>query len=169
MKKIFILISLITFALTACDHKDESTDPKPEQLFEKAYKEVSTAYSTAAGSRSYNGSINYSNSLGTLVVTGTSSYNLNTGIIAIDLLIKFINFTTQDGTIIDGSTSFDLDITSATSTIKYNGSFTMKYQGKTYPFTWNITAAVANNKATFTGTYTVNGVSYTYTGSLAYQ
>ncbi len=74
------------------------------------------------------------------------------------------NVTLKSGTV---TIKYKIDTTTYNYSIAYDGDFDVEYDGESYDITWDVdmTFTTSTSQFTYTGTYSVDGDSYTFTYS----
>jgi hypothetical protein len=99
--------------------------------------------------------------------TGTYTYDdTNFFPYAIDITFTWNGFEYEDVTLVSGTTHYQVEVTDySTYTYSYDGNFVFIYNGVTYTVTWDIDLAASSGTSTYSGTYTVNGETFTWNAS----
>jgi hypothetical protein len=123
--------------------------------------------------------VNYTNDAETVIITGTLSFDEDDGdgdtdIFPVDytMIVVFDNYVPVipgDVTFIDGTTTSTVHMESYTHfTSSYSGDFTTVYKGEEYECSWLIDTTITDTTIEYSGTYTVDDYSYTYSGTYNY-
>ena len=80
------------------------------------------------------------------------------------LTITFSGYTADGVTFNSGSATLTMDATDANDfTLSYVGNFDITYQGTPYTFTWTIDVTDSSSTITYSGNFTIDGTTYTFT------
>jgi hypothetical protein len=175
---IFILMILPFYSCFDDSDENELSPQEAASLYSAVYSEVSSAasaaYDDAASALEKTGSagnINYANPDESILVTG--NFSLKDAAIIYDyyMTVNFFDYTGADEIVIDGSTSFDLDMASPVNLwYSYTGSFSVIYYGVPYSLSWNMKLTILNDTYSYSGYYEIDGTRYEYsdiTGGVA--
>lgn len=95
---------------------------------------------------------------GTISSDDTTTYPITT-----DITFIWNEFVYEDVTLSSGTAQFVSTMSSASEiTYKYTGTFVILYQGISYNYAWDIDGSMNGQSITYTGTFTVDGVTYTW-------
>ena len=95
-----------------------------------------------------------------------TSDDINTYPIVYDVTFTWNEFVYEDITLSSGTAHFIMTTPSfGEFTYDYTGTFVVVYQGVTYDFTWDLNASMGELGLTYSGTMTINGVTYTWTAA----
>jgi hypothetical protein len=101
-------------------------------------------------------------------VSGTESEDASGA--SFSLTITFSGYTYSGITFNSGSASYHVTVTLGSGGTEswngtYTGSFNLTYGGGKYDYGWNLTMASSNGASfTYSGSFTINGKSYSWTG-----
>ncbi len=171
-KKLFsvILSGLFALTLVSCDFGSDEESAKQAgaeelALLGQAIVAIGSAQGDAIGStKSLKGSTTIYYPGTGCVVTGTyETPDSGTYPIIIDLKFIFSGYTTGDVQLVSGTVYLYSKQTDATSsTTSYDGDFKFIISGVSYDITWDINYVMTNVNYTYSGTFTINGVKYTF-------
>lgn len=183
MKKFLALTAVCLLAFTmACDSGSSAKEGNEEDasmMYLAVQEGINEAYIEAVNQAMYPQTksskadpvnIDWTNEPGSITVKGNWT---NNGIdyITITLEITFDNFVASDGTVVNGSTTYSYEGTYdennlfTSFTYSVNGEFVVNYKGTDYDFAWNMEISCTESIWAYSGNFTIEGETYSYSGS----
>ena len=82
------------------------------------------------------------------------------------MTMTFSTYASTGVTIVSGTATYGLSVSGSSESLTYSGTLSILYSGVSYSYIFNIAATESSSgTVTYSGTYTINGYSYTYGGS----
>ncbi|MBN2533292.1 MAG: hypothetical protein JXB88_10390 [Spirochaetales bacterium] len=182
MKKTIILLCIIIISVilsTGCS-TDSSSPPLPKEEASEMMQEISVAVQTETTNAMIEAisepvkaqtrvpeyyEINYTNTEGTVVITGSLTYDIeNPYLHNYTMNVALVNHVPVGGdvSLLNGSMTIILIAESEDNLyLSYTGDFTVVYKGEEYECSWEYEVTMNGSNVEYSGSYTVNDYTYT--------